>query len=235
MIDSMKNIGERIARKREEAGLNQSELGRRLGLTAQAVQKWESGKSTPRNSKLHDIAAILGTTVSYLVGDGEGKVSALNDIDSWDDATPLDEDEAELPLLNDVELSAGGGRAAAEERDYSNLRFGKRKLRHNGVQFENAKCVTVRGNSMLPVLRDGATVGVNTAKNTLGDIVDGDLYAINHNGLLRIKQVYRLPKGIRLRSFNRDEHPDEDYSFQQIDEEQIVIIGHVFWWGMYAR
>ena len=108
-------------------------------------------------------------------------------------------------------------------------------MRHNGVQFDQAKCVTVRGNSMLPVLRDGATVGVNAGKCGIGDIIDGDLYAINHNGQLRVKQLYRLPTGIRLRSFNRDEHPDEDYSFQEIQEEQIVILGHVFWWGMYAR
>ncbi len=92
-----------------------------------------------------------------------------------------------------------------------------------------------RGNSMLPVLRDGATVGVNAGKSAIGDIVDGDLYAINHNGQLRVKQLYRLPSGIRLRSFNRDEHPDEDYSFQDIQDEQISILGHVFWWGMYAR
>jgi len=117
----------------------------------------------------------------------------------------------------------------------SSLRFGKRSLRHNGVQFDQAKCVTVRGNSMLPVLRDGATVGVNAGKCGIGDIVDGDLYAINHNGQLRVKQLYRLPTGIRLRSFNRDEHPDEDYTFQDIQEEPIVILGHVFWWGMYAR
>ncbi|MGO1270068.1 MAG: S24 family peptidase, partial [Pseudomonas bubulae] len=96
-------------------------------------------------------------------------------------------------------------------------------------------CVTVRGNSMLPVLRDGATVGVNAGKSGIGDIVDGDLYAINHNGQLRVKQLYRLPSGIRLRSFNRDEHPDEDYSFHDIQDEQISILGHVFWWGMYAR
>jgi phage repressor protein C with HTH and peptisase S24 domain len=50
-----------------------------------------------------------------------------------------------------------------------------------------------------------------------------------------VKQLYRLPSGIRLRSFNRDEHPDEDYSFQDIQDEQISILGHVFWWGMYAR
>ncbi|WP_237772722.1 XRE family transcriptional regulator [Pseudomonas putida] len=235
MIDTMKSIGERIAQKREQAGLNQSELGRRLGLTAQAVQKWESGKSTPRNSKLHDIASILGTTVSFLVGEEVEQSPGLVDIDTWDEDTPLRDDETEVPLLREIELSAGSGRVATEDGRTAPLRFGKRNLRHNGVQFNQATCFTVRGNSMLPVLRDGATVGVNTAKNSITDIIDGDLYALNHNGLLRIKQLYRLPKGIRLRSFNRDEHPDEDYSFEQMADEQIVILGHVFWWGMYAR
>ena len=115
------------------------------------------------------------------------------------------------------------------------MRFGKRSLRHNGVEFDQAKCVTVRGDSMLPVLRDGATVGVNAGKRTLDEVVDGDLYAVNHNGQLRVKQVYRLAGGIRLRSFNRDEFPDEDYAYNDLEDEQLVILGHVFWWGMYAR
>jgi phage repressor protein C with HTH and peptisase S24 domain len=161
--------------------------------------------------------------------------SELKDISLWDDDTPVDDDEVSVPFLREVELAAGSGRFVIEESERSSLRFGKRSLRHNGVQFDQAKCVTVRGNSMLPVLRDGATVGVNAGKCGIGDIIDGDLYAINHNGQLRVKQLYRLPTGIRLRSFNRDEHPDEDYSFQEMQEEQIVILGHVFWWGMYAR
>lgn len=159
----------------------------------------------------------------------------LPSIETWDDTTPLPDDEVYVPFLREVELAAGSGRFVIEESDAAKLRFFKSDLRRNNVQFSNAKCVIVRGNSMFPVLRDGATVGVNTGKNSLGDIVDGDLYAINHNGQLRVKQVYRLPTGLRLRSFNRDEHPDEDYTFQEIQEQQISILGHVFWWGMFAR
>lgn len=237
----MKSIGERIALKREEAGLNQSELGRRLGLSAQAVQKWESGKSTPRNTKLSDIAAILGTSVSYLVqGDSHADQSRVassdfKDIDSWDESTPVRDDEIEVPFLQEVDLSAGSGRFAIQEDATQNLRFSKAKLRDNSVQFDRARCVKVRGNSMVPVLRDGATVGVDLGKTSLKDVIDGDLYAVNHAGQLRVKQLYRLPTGLRLRSFNRDEHPDEDYSFEQLQDESVSIIGHVFWWAMYTR
>lgn len=162
-------------------------------------------------------------------------VAGLGDIQTWDEKTPLEEHEVEVPFLREVELSAGSGRFGIEEDDGTKLRFAKKSLRANGVPFDQAKCVTVRGNSMLPVLRDGATVGVNTARTSITEVTDGDLYAINHSGQLRVKQVFRLPGGIRLRSFNRDEHPDEDYSFHQMHDEEISILGHVFWWAMYAR
>lgn len=235
----MENIGERITRKREAAGLSQSELGRRLGISAQAVQKWESGRATPRNSKLSSIASILSTSVQFLLqGDDDRKAHTqvgVSDIDSWDESTPLEDDEVEISFLREVELSAGSGRFAIQEDSGESLRFPKQKLRENHVQASQARCVTVRGNSMTPVLRDGATVGIDLGKTRVADVIDGDLYAVDHCGQLRVKQVFRMPTGLRLRSFNRDDHPDEDYSFDQLHEGQIRIIGHVFWWAMYAR
>lgn len=167
--------------------------------------------------------------------DFASNASRLNDIDGWDEQSPVRDDEVEVPFLREVELAAGSGRFVIEEDIGESLRFKKKNLRENNVQACNAKCVTVRGNSMIPVLRDGATVGVDLGKTGLGDVIDGDLYAINHNGQLRVKQLFRLPQGIRLRSFNREDHPDEDYSFVDMQDQQIAILGHVFWWGMYAR
>lgn len=243
-----------IAEAREKLGLNQSELGRRLGVTPQAVQAWESGRSVPRPKKLVEIANALQIPVedvlraagflspelvqilkNIVIEKDEDEAAFIGDVSVWDETTPLNDDEVYVPLLKEVELSAGSGKFAIEESSSKQLRFFKRDLRKNNVQFSNARCVTVSGSSMFPVLRDGATVGVNVGKTSLSDIVDGEMYAINHNGQLRIKQVYRLPTGIRLRSFNRDDHPDEDYTFQQIQEQQISLLGHVFWWGMFSR
>ncbi|WP_430228876.1 LexA family protein [Nitrosomonas communis] len=64
MIDY--EIAARIAEKRIEAGLNQSELARKVGVTPQAVQSWEKGV-LPRGRKMNDIAAALGTTAEYLL------------------------------------------------------------------------------------------------------------------------------------------------------------------------
>lgn len=223
----------------EALGLRATDISERTGVSRTTVSFWLSGTNGAKGKNLLALAKALECSPDWLsdgVGSpGDGRANALSPIEPWDENTPLDDDEVYVPFLQEVELAAGSGRFVIEESDSARLRFFKKDLRQNGVQFSNAKCVKVGGNSMLPVLRDGATVGVNIGKNTLSDIVDGDMYAINHNGQLRVKQVYRLPTGIRLRSFNRDEHPDEDYTFQQIQEQQISILGHVFWWAMYSR
>ncbi|WP_434706691.1 helix-turn-helix transcriptional regulator [Pseudomonas sp. D4-18] len=233
------NFSERVKARMKALGLRATDISERTGVSRTTVSFWLSGTNGAKGKNLLALAKTLECSPDWLsdgVGSPEdGRASTLPSIETWDDETPLDDDEVYVPFLQEVELAAGSGRFVIEESDSARLRFFKKDLRQNGVQFSNAKCVKVGGNSMLPVLRDGATVGVDIGKNSLGDIVDGDMYAINHNGQLRVKQVYRLPIGIRLRSFNRDEHPDEDYTFQDMQDQQIVILGHVFWWAMYSR
>ncbi|MGB9088400.1 MAG: S24 family peptidase [Pseudomonas farsensis] len=225
--------------------LNQADVADACGWSGQsAFSQYATGKVPLNLEALLRMAKALDFSPAevsprLLKGIAEpmqpSKDMELKPIRAWDEKTPVDEDEVAVPFLKEVELAAGSGRFGIEEDDGSKLRFDKASLRANGVQFEKAKCVRVRGNSMTPVLRDGATVGVNTGLTSITDITDGELYAINHSGQLRVKQAYRMPGGIRLRSFNRDEHPDEDYSFQQMQDQEISIIGHVFWWGMYAK
>ncbi|EIM16199.1 S24 family peptidase [Pseudomonas chlororaphis] len=233
--------GYRLKEELHAQGIAPADFAKSMDVSAQTLNNWFV-RGVP-GRMLVPVANRLRIGVSWLNNEngprhtfarGGGEPSAPH-MSLWDEQTPLDDDEVEVQFLREVELAAGSGRFVIQEDEGESLRFRKRNLRDNRVQFDQAKCVTVRGNSMLPVLRDGATVGVDLGKTGLSDIIDGDLYAINHNGQLRVKQLYRLPSGIRLRSFNRDEHPDEDYSFQEMQEEQIAILGHVFWWGMYAR
>lgn len=155
------------------------------------------------------------------------RIPGMIPISPWDDDTPVDDDEVEVPFLREVELSAGSGRTVIQESTKAKLRFGKQTLRKHSVQFDQAVCVPVHGNSMEPVLPDGSTVAINKAATA---IVDGKMYALSHGGLLRVKTLYRLPGGgVRLRSFNRDEHPDEEYSAAEMLESEITVLGRVFW------
>lgn len=151
-------------------------------------------------------------------------------MDAWDSNTPLDEDEVELPLFREVELAAGAGQTQVIENHGAKLRFAKSTLSRAGVVEENAACAFVRGNSMEPVMPDGTCVGVNTGDTT---IRDGEIYAIDHDGMLRVKYLHRRPGGgIKIVSQNASEHATEEYSAQDVIDNNIRIIGRVFWWSV---
>ncbi|MBC3948323.1 LexA family protein [Pseudomonas folii] len=67
----MNTTGSRIAASREKKGMNQSELGRALGVSPQSVQAWESDKNVPRPQRLKAISEALGVSVSYLMGESD--------------------------------------------------------------------------------------------------------------------------------------------------------------------
>ncbi|MBQ0009574.1 MAG: helix-turn-helix transcriptional regulator [Ruminococcus sp.] len=60
-------IGTRIAMIRKEKGLTQEELAERLGISAQAVSKWENDVSCPDISLFPELAKILGVTCDELL------------------------------------------------------------------------------------------------------------------------------------------------------------------------
>ena len=56
-------IGENIRRFMIEKNLTQEEFGQLLGISAQAISKWENEKNYPDIVLLPDIARLLGKTV----------------------------------------------------------------------------------------------------------------------------------------------------------------------------
>ena len=64
---NIKKVGEQIAVLRKAKGLTQSELGERIGVSFQAVSKWERGEALPDVTLLPDLAKILETTVDFIL------------------------------------------------------------------------------------------------------------------------------------------------------------------------
>lgn len=153
---------------------------------------------------------------------GNNQARIVGEIEPWDGLTPVNDDEVEVPFLKSVQLAAGSGCVYQEDHDGFKLRFAKSTLRRLGVQHENAVCVEVIGNSMEPVLPDGATVGVDMGSK---DVKDGKMYAVEYGELLRVKLLYLMPGGkVKIHSYNTQEHDDE-----LIPITDIRIIGRVFW------
>ena len=65
----MKNyINENIKKYRKQKGFTQEELAMQLGVTAQAVSRWEAGAGMPDISLIVPIAQNLGVTTDTLFG-----------------------------------------------------------------------------------------------------------------------------------------------------------------------
>ena len=229
----MNTLAERLQFAMDKMGKNQVELAALAGTSQVTISNILNGVTkSPRNGL--QIAKALKISPEWLLnGTGEmvqpkieSNVAETGSFDLWDRNTPLNDDEVEVPLFQEIRLAAGNG-FADDIMDYNNfkLRFSRATLRRQGVQYENAVCVVAVGNSMEPVIPNGATVGIDTGNKT---IRDGSIYAINHGGLLRIKLLYNMPNNqIKIRSYNTDEYDDEI-----ADLNEVSVIGKLFWYSV---
>lgn len=228
----MKTFSERLNAAMNMASLSQAQLAERVGISQPAVQKMASGKTTG-SRKMVEIARALNVRPEWLSA-GIGPMKVREDalppekewgiVDAWDKHTPLPSDEVEVPFLKDIEFACGDGRVHDEDHNGFKLRFSKATLRRVGANTDGSGvlCFPAVGNSMEPFIPDGSTVAINCNDKR---IVDGKVYAVNQDGWKRLKMVYRIgPDRVSLRSYNSQEHPDEEHPLSQIE-----IIGRMFW------
>lgn len=82
-------LGKRISTRRRAMGLTQDQLAEKLGVTAQAVSKWENDQSCPDITTLPRLAEIFGISIDTLLGRTEQEVAHEATIEN----TQSDEDD----------------------------------------------------------------------------------------------------------------------------------------------
>lgn len=80
-------LNEKIILCRKKCGISQEALGDMVGVSRQAVSKWETGDALPEVTKLKALADVFGVTVDYLLSD-DGDENGENDRKA--DAPPAD-------------------------------------------------------------------------------------------------------------------------------------------------
>ena len=77
----MNHIGDTISRMRQNKNMTQEDFASRLGVTPQAVSRWERGNSLPDISLIKGICDVLSISANTLLGiETENKVIENNDI-----------------------------------------------------------------------------------------------------------------------------------------------------------
>lgn len=62
-------FGARLQRFRTDAGLNQADVAKRMGVSAPSVSSWETGRARPKLDRMAKLAAILGVETADLLED----------------------------------------------------------------------------------------------------------------------------------------------------------------------
>ena len=103
-------MAQRLVDRRKAAGLSQEALAAQLGVSRQAVSKWERSESSPDTDNLIALAALYGVSLDELlygeaVGDGNGNTEVSDETEKAENST----DNArcgDKPLV-DVSLAHG--------------------------------------------------------------------------------------------------------------------------------
>lgn len=103
-------MAQRLVDRRKAAGLSQEALAAQLGVSRQAVSKWERSESSPDTDNLIALAALYGVSLDELLygeaaGDGEGVTGASDETEETENST----DKArcgDKPLV-DISLARG--------------------------------------------------------------------------------------------------------------------------------
>jgi transcriptional regulator with XRE-family HTH domain len=71
MVEKLEwTLGERLAKARRHAGLNQDEMAEKFGVSHATIAKWEVNKGQPRNfmDRIHQWSEITGVSETWLLG-----------------------------------------------------------------------------------------------------------------------------------------------------------------------
>ncbi|MEM7507068.1 MAG: helix-turn-helix transcriptional regulator [Pseudomonadota bacterium] len=78
------HVGQRVRQRRWMVGMTQQQLGNKVGIKFQQIQKYETGTNRISASRLWDIADALDVPVSFffegLEGAGDGAENARGDV-----------------------------------------------------------------------------------------------------------------------------------------------------------
>jgi phage repressor protein C with HTH and peptisase S24 domain len=183
---SMKTLAERLRAALKDTGINQSELGRRVGVTRGAVSFWLTGQTTAlEGENLVKVATALGISPVWLAtGRGKMKPNGGHELSL--------EDNPNYPAIFRVKIEISADQTGYQikvlDEGDGPIVFARAWYERHGYQPESLIAVRISGASMEPGLYEGDWVVANT-----DDVAptDGDAFLLNHEGKAVVKRLFK--------------------------------------------
>lgn len=175
-----------LKQARKAKKMSQELLAQKLGVTQQAVGKWERGQSTPNPNMVAQIAEALDTTADFLLGFNHPS----RETQEAEERFFGGRQHYPIPVIGTVKAGYGG---LAFEEDY-------------GTEYacvkdpENYFFLVVKGDSMEPRIFDGDLALVHRQTS----LDDGDLgiMVFGDEGEGTLKKFLRRGNAVVLKAFN---------------------------------
>ena len=219
-MDKGENERERLLELAQGAGVSLTALSDMIGRNPSYLQQFIR-KGSPRKLEEQDrrtLASFFGVDEAEL-----GGLAAPVQEKSYAKprAAPSRPDWVEVPRL-DIGASAGPGAMPLSEMPVDAFRFSRRWLSEQGLAGAHLSAITVEGDSMEPLLRDGDEILVDRTPRPFRDGV----HVVRLGESLMVKRVASTGAGkLALLSQNLAYPPVE------VAAEDVEIIGRVVWKG----
>lgn len=207
-------------------------LARAMGVSPSAFRKWLKGEAEPSRERLVGLARAAGVGVAWLAeGDGPEPQFApvsTNPRRHGMGVAPYEKDWNQFILLPQRPAAAAAGAQTPAPPQGSEFMA----LRHDwvrmvcGVEPTELVLEIASGESMVPTIRDGNTLLIDTTDRTFRNF---GIYVLEINGQRLVKRVQRKHDGsLVLISDNNAYQPD---TVDKAAATEVVVVGRVVWSG----
>lgn len=213
------DFSKRLALACEKAGFQvhgrQAEIAKKMRLTPKAVSKWFNGEAIPRRGKLQELAALLGTSATYLLGDSSEDGITKRQASIAYDVYRVD--------VLDLSVSAGPGTYLLSDHvevlyaieftnEHARSLFGNRPN-------DDVKVMTVNGDSMAPTLVSGDRLFVDISVRNFQ--TDG-VYSFVYGKTFHVKRLQMQGDKLAVLS---DNPAYEKWYINEANQDHLYVMG----------
>ena len=94
-------FAEHLKNARTAAGLSQEELANKIGVSRQAISRWERGEASPDTDNLIELSRVLGVSIDSLVGDTPTKTHSKDSVHIGFDGIHVENERESVHISRD--------------------------------------------------------------------------------------------------------------------------------------